>query len=68
MIPNRDNREIISTKSQGFYQTPQDIMEEYNGCSVLQYRRYPTMSSHAWVLEGVTTISRPIYVPSWRVD
>ena len=26
------NRHIISTKSQGFFQTPQDIMEEYNGC------------------------------------
>ena len=41
MIPNTDNREIISTKSQGFYQTPQDIMEEYNGCSVPQYTAYP---------------------------
>ena len=27
--------------SQGFSQTPQDIMEEYNGCSVPQYTRYP---------------------------
>jgi hypothetical protein len=27
-------------KSQGFFQTPQDIMEEYNGCSVPQYTRY----------------------------
>ena len=27
-------------KSQGFSQTPQDIMEEYNGCSVPQYTRY----------------------------
>ena len=27
-------------KSQGFFQTPQDIMDEYNGCSVPQYRRY----------------------------
>ena len=34
-----DKRHIISTKSQGFLQTPQDIMEEYNGCSVPQYTR-----------------------------
>jgi hypothetical protein len=27
-------------KSQGFFQIPQDIMEEYNGCSVPQYTRY----------------------------
>ena len=32
-----DNRHIISTKSQRFLQTPQDIMEEDNGCSVGQY-------------------------------
>jgi len=32
-----DNRHIISMKSRGFFQTPQDIMEEYNGCSVPQY-------------------------------
>jgi len=31
MIPNTDNREIISTKSQGFYQTPQDIMRSTMG-------------------------------------
>ena len=36
-----DNRHIISMKSQGFLQTPQDIMEKYNGCSVPQYTRYP---------------------------
>ena len=36
-----DNRHIISTKSQGFTQTPQDIMKEYNGCSVPQYTAYP---------------------------
>ena len=28
-------------KSQGLFQTPQDIMEEYNGCSVRQYTAYP---------------------------
>ena len=32
-----DNRHIIPVNSQGFFQTPQDIMEEYNGCSVPQY-------------------------------
>ena len=35
-----DNRQIISMKSQGFCQTPQDIMEVYNGCSVPQYTAY----------------------------
>jgi hypothetical protein len=28
-------------KSRGFFQTPQDIIEEYNGCSVPQYTAYP---------------------------
>jgi len=28
-------------KSQGFFQTPQDIMGEYDGCSVAQYTAYP---------------------------
>ena len=36
-----DNRHIMSTKSQRFLQTPQDIMEEYNECSVGQYTAYP---------------------------
>ena len=35
------NRHIISTKSEGSVETPQDIVEEYNGCSVPQYTRYP---------------------------
>ncbi len=35
-----DNRHIIPVKSQGFFQTPQDIMGEYNGCSVPQYTAY----------------------------
>ena len=39
-------RHIISTKLQGFSQTPQDIMEEYNGCSVPQYTRYPRTCIH----------------------
>ena len=29
-------------KSLGFSQTPQDIMEECNGCSVPQYTGYPS--------------------------
>jgi len=33
------NRQIISMKSEGSVETPQDIMEEYNGCSVPQYTR-----------------------------
>ena len=37
-----DKRHIISTKSRGFFQTPQDIIEEYNGCSVPQYTAYPS--------------------------
>jgi hypothetical protein len=28
-------------KSQGFSETPQDIMEKYNGCSARQYTAYP---------------------------
>ena len=27
-------------KSEGSVETPQDIVEEYNGCSVPQYTRY----------------------------
>ena len=38
------NLHIISTKSEGSVETPQDIVEEYNGCSVPQYTRYPCMS------------------------
>ena len=37
-------------KSQGFYQTPQDIMEEYNGCSVPQYTAYRRVENS---LEGI---------------
>ncbi len=35
-----DNRHIISTKSQGFFQIPLEIIEEYNGCLVPQYTAY----------------------------
>jgi hypothetical protein len=38
-----DNRHIIPMKSRGFSHTPQDIMEEYNGCSVPQYTAYPLL-------------------------
>jgi len=38
-----ENRHIISMKSQGFSQTPQDIMDEYSGCSVPQYTAYPVI-------------------------
>jgi hypothetical protein len=38
-----DNRYIIPMKSLGFLQTPQDIMEEYNGRSVPQYTAYPLL-------------------------
>ena len=30
-------------KLQGFFQTPQDIMGEYDGCSVPQYTAYPLL-------------------------
>ncbi len=26
-------------KSRGFFQTPEDIIEEYNGCSALRYSK-----------------------------
>ncbi len=37
MMSNVYNRHIISTKSQGFFQTPQEIMDEFNGCWFLKY-------------------------------
>ena len=40
LVVNINNRHIIFTKSQGLLQTPQDIMELYNGCSVPQYTAY----------------------------
>ena len=45
-----DNRHIISMKSHRFSQTPQDIMEEYNGCSVPLYTAYPLLKY--WELNG----------------
>ena len=35
-----DKRHIIAMKSEGSVETPQYIVEEYNGCSVYQYIRY----------------------------
>ena len=32
--------------SEGSVETPQDIMEEYNGCSVPQYTRYRRVSCY----------------------
>ena len=41
-------------KSRGFSHTPQDIMEEYNGCSVPQYTAYPLMTrQYIGYTEGV---------------
>jgi len=34
IVVDTDNRHIVSMKSQGLSQTPQEIMEKYNGCSV----------------------------------
>ena len=33
-------RHIIAMKSEGYVETPQDILEVYNGCSVAQYTCY----------------------------
>jgi len=35
--------------SEGSVETPQDIMGEYNGCSVPQYTRYPLSPSESEV-------------------
>ena len=55
-----DNRHIISMKSRGFPQTPQDIMAEYNGCSVPQYTAYP---SYGRLCKG-----RPFAFPEIKCD
>ena len=44
-----DKRHNISTKSQGICQTPQDIMKEYNRCSVPQYTAYSLLG---WLSSG----------------
>ena len=36
-----DKRHIIAMKSEGSVETPQYIVEEYNGCSVPRYTAYP---------------------------
>ena len=38
-------RQMYSMKSQGFLQTPQEIMEEYNGCSI-SLCTLPRVSTH----------------------
>ena len=48
-----DNRQIISMKSRGFPQTPQDIMEKYNWCSVPQYTAYPVIGH---LIRGVFSV------------
>ena len=48
-------------KSEGSVETPQDIMDEYNGCSVPQYTRYPL---YVYELEG----SPRIWADSSRED
>jgi hypothetical protein len=50
-----DNRHIISMKSRGFPQTPQDIMAEYNGCSVPQYTAYRRVSFSSKGVQRVAT-------------
>ena len=39
-------------KLEGYVQTPQDIMEEYNGCSVPQYTAYRRVEKHIEYTQG----------------
>ena len=56
-----DNRHIISMKSRGFPQTPQDIMAEYNGCSVPQYTAYRRVSClFRYTLDESTTKTKGV--------
>ena len=50
-----DSRHIISMKLEGFVETPQDIVEEYNGCSVPKYTRYPLDHSSVMSSRSVET-------------
>ena len=43
-------------KSEGFVETPQDIMEEYNGYSVPQYTRYPFL-----IVRGIQFASESLF-------
>lgn len=45
---------LIWKTKQGIAENPQDIMDEYNGCSVAQYTRYP-------LLEFIATSSERIH-------
>ena len=49
-------------KSQGFSQTPQDIMEEYNGCSVPQYTAYRRVDSMYRVATLVSILSNSVCI------
>ena len=49
-------------KSQGFLQTPQDVMVEYNGCSVPQYTRYRRVN----YLHKVHLMDPPIFPPEGK--
>ena len=49
-------------KSQGFFQTPQDIMEKYNGCSVPQYTAYRRVNC----LHKVLLADPPIFPPEGK--
>ena len=40
-------------KLRGFPQTPQDLMAEYNGCSVPQYTAYPLLG---WVIRIINNV------------
>ncbi len=62
-----DNRHIIPVKSQGFFQTPQDIMGEYNGCSVPQYTAYPCIQKDSPVnLSYIDAYSAAVWsIISW---
>ena len=64
-----DNRHIISMKSEGSVEPPQDIMEEYNGCSAPQYTRYP--QSHYWVYSGLGCFIGDItirFIPQYKTQ
>jgi len=49
-------------KSKEYLQTPQDIMEECNGCSIPQYTAYPSMiRPYNGTTEGYTSVTEEIY-------
>ena len=53
-------------KSEGFLQPPQDIMEEYNGCSVPQYTAYRRVDCmYRGYLKGYTTVTEVPYTSDY---